>query len=234
MKRFYTTDIALPYCFLHEEEAAHCIKVLRGRVGDKVEILDGNGKCYAGEISDIGKKEVQITITDTLLEVRERPNLLAIAICPTKNPARLEWFIEKATEIGIDRIYPIISKRTEKQNIKKERLEQLIISAAKQSGQLHFPVLEELQSFDQLLKNTTGLYEQYMIAHCEDDKKHLKEVYTKGKHALLLIGPEGDFTDEEVKKALQQAYLPVSLGNSILRVETAGLMACATVANSNY
>ncbi len=233
MKRFYSNNIQNDFIYLEKEEAQHCTKVLRGKVGDKVEVLNGTGILYEGIISSIQKYEVLISIQKIIKEEKENSNKLSIAICPTKNPARLEWFLEKATEIGIDKIYPIISERTEKQTIKMERLHQIIISAAKQSGQLFFPTLHTIQTLKSFINSTTLQFDNYYIAHCEDKKQHLKNVYKKDEKALLLIGPEGDFNKEEISSAINKNYIPVSLGNSILRVETAGVVACTIVGMMN-
>lgn len=138
MKRFYSNNIQSNFIYLENEEAQHCMKVLRCKMGDSIEVLNGNGILYQGKITAFQKNEVQILIDKIIKQENENPNKLSIAICPTKNPARLEWFIEKATEIGIANIYPIISERTEKPTIKFDRLNTIILSAAKQSGQLFF------------------------------------------------------------------------------------------------
>ena len=234
MKRFYSTQIFSTYILLSEEEAHHCTKVLRCKTGDKVEVLNGSGSLFSGCISTIQKHEVQIEITGIIHTENENKNKLSIGICPTKNPARIEWFIEKATEIGVVNIFPITTQRTEKNTIKHERLQHIIESAAKQSGQLYFPTLYPIQSFKQLINNTPNDLSQKLIAHCEGDKHHLKNIYLKNSSAILLIGPEGDFTSTEVQEALNKNYQPVSLGNSILRVETAGVVACSIIQTLNY
>lgn len=228
MKRFYSNNIQSDYIFLANEEAQHCTKVLRCRIDDKVEVLNGNGILYEGTISNIQKHEVQIKINSILKQATTNKNWISIAICPTKNPARLEWFVEKATEIGIVNIFPIITERTEKENIKLERLQHIIVSAAKQSGQLFFPTIFPVQKFVTLI-NTTFTFDQYFMAHCNDKKEILKNVYQKNKSVILLIGPEGDFTPKEIDIAINKNYEPVSLGNSILRVETAGVAACTMI-----
>lgn len=234
MKRFFANNIQSNSIYLENEEAQHCIKVLRCRIGDVVEVLNGNGILYQGTISVLQKNEVQISIDKIVKQETENPNKLSIAICPTKNPARLEWFVEKATEIGIANIYPIISERTEKPTIKFERLNTIILSAAKQSGQLFFPKLHEISSLKNSFSNfQTAEFSNYFIAYCEDKKQHFANVYKKDTTALLLIGPEGDFTKEEIQTAINKNYTPVSLGNSILRVETAGVFACSIVSMVN-
>ncbi len=229
MKRFYSNNIQNNFIYLNDEEAQHLSKVLRGKIGNKVEVLNGNGILYEGIISNIQKHEVQIEISQILKQKTENKNKLSIAISPTKNPSRLEWFLEKATEIGIVNIFPIISERTEKTSLKHERLQQIIISAAKQSGQLFFPYLHSIQTLKELYNSPNLPFDNFYIAHCEDEKKHLKNVYKKAETALLLIGPEGDFSPKEVEFAINKNYIPVSLGNSILRVETAGVVACTII-----
>lgn len=233
MKRFYSQNIQTNFIYLENEEAQHCTKVLRCKMDDEVEVLNGNGILYEGKISNIQKNEIQISIQKIVKEEKENSNKLSVAICPTKNPARIEWFLEKATEIGIANIYPVISDRTEKQSIKQERLQQIIISAAKQSGQLFFPTLHAIQKLSSFYNSPTLQFSNYFIAHCEDEKQHLKNVYKKNESALLLIGPEGDFTKEEISIAINKNYIPVSLGNSILRVETAGVYACSIIGMLN-
>lgn len=228
MKRFYSNNIQNNFIYLENEEALHCTKVLRCKENDVVEILNGSGILYEGIISNIQRHEVQIFIQKIIKEQKENPNKLSVAICPTKNPARIEWFLEKATEIGVVNIYPVLSDRTEKQSIKQERLQNIIVSAAKQSGQLFFPTLHTVQPLKTLLASSLQ-YNQYFIAHCEDQKQHLKNIYKPSESALLLVGPEGDFTKDEITAAINKNYIPVSLGNSILRVETAGVVGCSIV-----
>lgn len=226
MKRFYATDISTDNVLLKDEEAQHCIKVLRCRLGESVEVMDGRGTLYSGIIADITKNTVEINQLQTVRKIETNLNKLSIAIAPTKNPARLEWFIEKATEIGIAQIYPILTERTEKTSIKLDRLQNIIISAAKQSGQLYFPSIYPLQTLPNLLNSLNDKFENYFIAHCTEEENKLADRYPKNKTALVLIGPEGDFTPKEIQAALNKNYIPVSLGNSILRVETAGIVAC--------
>jgi 16S rRNA (uracil1498-N3)-methyltransferase len=221
-------------CVLTGAEAYHCIKVMRGKVGDPVEVLNGNGEIVSGKIIDIKKDEVVIETNQVSGKLPENPNKLSIAVCPPKNPSRLEWFIEKATEIGIEHIFPIVSQRTERANIKHDRLEQIIISAGKQSGQVYFPVLHPVQSLKEFYGKLNVLYASRFIAHCENEKLHLKDAYKKNEKSILLIGPEGDFTKDEIEIAVNNNYIPVSLGNSILRVETAGVVACSIINSINF
>lgn len=233
VKRFYSTYLQNNLIVLENEEAQHCSKVLRCKVGEKVEILNGAGILYEGVIAVIQRHGVQINISQILKKEQNNTNNLSIAICPTKNPVRLEWFVEKATEIGVAAIYPIITERTEKATIKHERLQHIIIAAAKQSGQLFFPKLHPIQKINSLFDVADGQFDQYFIAHCSGEKKHLKDLYLKKTAALLLIGPEGDFTPTEVNQAVNKNYIPISLGSSTLRVETAGIVACSIIKTMN-
>ncbi len=231
--RFYC-DTILETSIITGEEAFHCIKVLRCKVNDTIELMNGMGDLFNAQIIEIKKSEVVVKIDKEIKHLDENPNKLSVAICLTKLPSRLEWFVEKATEIGIAAIYPILTDRTEKKNLKDERLKQIIISAGKQSGQLFFPALHPLQTFKQFITSPIHQFSNHFIAHCEDEKQHLKNVYPKHSSSILLIGPEGDFTKDEVRMAVNNNYIPVSLGNSILRVETAGVVACSIVNSINF
>jgi len=216
---------------LPEEESQHAVKVVRLQVGDTIEVVDGVGGFYCAQITNPHPKHCGFEITKTIKEYGKRNYKLHIAIAPTKNIERLEWFIEKATEIGIDEITPIICRFSERKIIKAERLEKIIVSAAKQSVKAYFPKLNPLCTFDELIKKQKA--SQKFIAHCyEEDKKLLQNEIQKSSDVLILIGPEGDFSKEEVQKALSSGFVPVSLGNSRLRTETAGVVACCTVALS--
>ncbi|MDB5226427.1 MAG: hypothetical protein JWN78_620 [Bacteroidota bacterium] len=229
--RFYCKNIS-SICVLTGDQATHCTKVLRYKTNDIVELMNGKGELASAKITGFSKTEVFLKIEKVLKHISQNPNKLSVAICLTKNPARIEWFLEKATEIGIQNIYPLTSHRTEKATMKEDRFQQILISAARQSGQLHFPELHPVQKFNSFIQQSSS--QQKFIAYCEDEKKHLMEVYKKNEPALLLIGPEGDFTKEEVELAVNNNYIPVSLGNSILRVETAGVVACSIVNAINF
>ncbi|MDD4971148.1 MAG: 16S rRNA (uracil(1498)-N(3))-methyltransferase [Paludibacter sp.] len=227
MSLFYVPSLSVSHV-LPEEESQHAVKVLRLQVGEEITLVDGTGGFYKAKITNPHPKHCSFEITETILEYGKRDFHLHIAIAPTKNIERLEWFIEKATEIGIDEITPIICRFSERKVIKSERLEKIIVSAAKQSLKAYFPVLNPLCSFDELLKNQHA--SQKFIAHCYDeDKRLLQNEIQKTNDVLILIGPEGDFSKEEVQKALSAGFIPVSLGNSRLRTETAGVVACHTV-----
>jgi 16S rRNA (uracil1498-N3)-methyltransferase len=227
MQLFYTPDIqpSHPQYFLSEEESKHCIRVLRLEKGDEVQLIDGKGGLYAAIIVDAHPKRTILQIISVTQEFGIRNHFLHIAIAPTKNIERVEWFLEKATEIGIDEISLIICQRSERKEAKAERLNKIITSAIKQSVKAYHPLLNEPLSFDALLaKPFTG---QKFIAHCETgDKINLRDGITPHGKYLILIGPEGDFTPTEIDKALNNDFKAITLGESRLRTETAALEAC--------
>ena len=231
MSLFYVPALSSG-CVLPEEESQHAVKVLRMQVGDALTVVDGAGGFYKARITNPHPKHCAFEITESIMEYGKRNFRLHIAIAPTKNIERLEWFIEKATEIGIDEITPIVCRFSERKVIKAERLEKIIVSAAKQSVKAYFPKLNPLITFDELIK--TFQASQKFIAHCyEEDKRLLQAEIQPSEDVLILIGPEGDFSKEEVQKALSVGFIPVSLGNSRLRTETAGVVACHTVCLRN-
>ena len=227
MHVFYTPDITdSPVYVLSEEESRHCSKVLRLSTGDQVYLVDGRGGLYEAEISAESKRNVTLSIIKVTRNHQQRNYHIHIAIAPTKNIDRIEWFLEKATEMGIDEITPIIAERSERRIIKEERLEKVITSAVKQSLQAYHPKLNPAISFTQFLKQEND--SQKMIAHCIDDQKRvfMKEVVQLNGRYLILIGPEGDFSPQEIQMALDAGFTPITLGNTRLRTETAGLAAC--------
>lgn len=230
MKRFYMPEHGL----ISGEEAHHAIRVLRCQPGEQVETINGKGQLYSAVIESLSKDHIQLCELQLEQEVFENPNRLSVAIAPTKNPARFEWFLEKATEIGIAEIFPVITKRTEKTSLKTERLQNILLSAVKQSKQLFIPALHPIQPLEKAYSTFQGSANRF-IAHCGTERPpFFGHVYHKGTNALILIGPEGDFTQEEVDLALNKNYQAVSLGNSILRVETAGIVSCSIVNAINH
>ncbi len=225
MHIFYTPDIFSDTYILNEEESKHCIKVLRLQTGDMVQLVDGRGGFYEALVEDPHPKRTRIKIVNVQKEFGKRNHNLHIAIAPTKNIDRIEWFLEKATEIGIDEVTLLICDRSERKEVKTDRLNKVITSAVKQSIKAYHPKLNEPQRFkDFILKDTGG---QKFIAHCiESEKTVLKDQIKLNSHYLVLIGPEGDFSPSEVEAALDLNFLPISLGNSRLRTETAALEAC--------
>ncbi|MDB5125694.1 MAG: rRNA ((1498)-N(3))-methyltransferase [Mucilaginibacter sp.] len=230
MQLFYTPDInpTHPHYLLSEEESKHCIRVLRLETGSEVQLVDGRGGLYNAQITDAHPKRVVLQINSVIPAFNKRNHYLHIAIAPTKNIERMEWFIEKATEIGIDEISPIICHRSERKEVKVDRLNKIITSAIKQSIKAYHPVLNEPVSFNQLIaKKFDG---QKFIAHCDDgDKTNLGAALVPHSSYLMLIGPEGDFSPSEIDSALQNGYKAITLGESRLRTETAALEACFEV-----
>ncbi len=231
MSLFYVPNLSHGFV-LPEEESQHAVKVLRLQIGEEIEIVDGVGGYFKARITNPHPKHCAFEIVESKTEFGKRDYKLHIAIAPTKNIERLEWFIEKVTEIGIDEITPIICRFSERKMIREDRLEKIIVSAAKQSQKAYFPKLNPLCTFDELIKNHQS--SQKFIAHCYDLDKHLlQNEISKSSDVLILIGPEGDFSQEEVQKAISLGFIPVSLGESRLRTETAGIVACHTVAIVN-
>jgi 16S rRNA (uracil1498-N3)-methyltransferase len=234
MHLFYTPDISLPEYTLNEEESKHCIRVLRLSIGDKVVLLDGKGGWYEGEIISDHPKRCEIKITSEQKEVGKPSYHLHIGIAPTKNMDRLEWFAEKATEIGIGSIALLHCQNSERDVVKTERLEKVLVSAMKQSMNAYLPQVNEMTDFKKFITTSKAFSGQKFIAHCYEavtsaNKPHLKKVYNPSTDAMILIGPEGDFSIDEVKYALENGFQEISLGTSRLRTETAALTACLTV-----
>ena len=224
MHLFYTPDIAGDNYQLNEEESRHCIKVLRLTAGDKISLIDGKGGLYTAEILDPHPKRTLLKIVEQQKEYSKRNHYLHIAVAPTKNIDRFEWFLEKATEIGIDEITPIICDRSERKEVKTDRLNKIITSAIKQSLKAYHPKLNEPCSFKSFIDQP---FDEKFIAHCiDEDKKTLNNQIKKHSNYTILIGPEGDFSPSEVDSAVVKGFIPISLGTSRLRTETAALQAC--------
>jgi 16S rRNA (uracil1498-N3)-methyltransferase len=212
----------------NKEESRHIIKVLRKRQGDILQITNGKGYLFSAEIIIESDKKCVVKIINTEYKEKEWKYYLHIAIAPTKNIDRLEWFIEKATEIGIDEITPIICENSERKVIKHERLQKIMLSAVKQSLKYTAPKLNELVSFNDFINNRSE--ESLLIAHCNDgEKKSLKSFEFNKDKITILIGPEGDFSLKETEAAIQAKFTPISLGESRLRTETAGVVAVHSV-----
>jgi len=216
---------------LDETEAHHATHVLRMKRDDVIHVFDGKGNLYEGIIVEATKKQVSVNV-QMLLVHQERSSGLHIAIAPTKQMERLEWFIEKAVEIGVGSISPIICKRSERKELKIERLEKLIISACKQSKQYHLPIIHPTQTFTEFLQ--TSLPEARCIAWCEEQSVHIANYIKADKQLVCMIGSEGDFTNEEIEAAKQKGFKSVTLGNSILRTETAGVYVAAVYQSLQY
>lgn len=252
MQLFYTPNITLPLYDLPEEESAHSVRVLRLSEGDILHMTDGRGNLYTAEIVSVNPKRTTVRIIDTVSEFEKRDYNLTVAVAPTKNIDRLEWFLEKATEIGIDRIIPMECRHSERRTVKHDRLMRVITSAVKQSLKAYHPVLDEMTPFRDMLAAVGSDFEgKKLIAHCREgeevacedgceegksrhqenqSRRFIGDVLSKGDDALILIGPEGDFSQEEVSTALAAGFIPVTFGRSRLRTETAAL-AAVTIAS---
>lgn len=216
---------------LGSEESFHCIKVLRMRSGEMLHLTDGSGNLYEGQILGQDIKSCPVMLTSVIHDYGKRPFRLHMAVAPTKNIARFEWFLEKATEIGVDEITPLICEHSERVQIRTDRLQKIILSAAKQSIKTYLPVLHEPVRFDDFIRlnHTTSRFVAYVE---EQQSLHLKAAYQNGD-CTILIGPEGDFSRNEMEKAFQQGFMPVSLGPSRLRTETAAIVACSIINIAN-
>jgi 16S rRNA (uracil1498-N3)-methyltransferase len=208
---------------ISEESSRHIVQVLRMQEGEQLMLTNGKGQTLTVEITSAHKKKTEVKIKNKEFIPLPQPKI-TVAISFIKNTSRFEWFLEKAAEIGISEIIPLICKRTEKTHFREERMKTILTSAMLQSRQAWLPELSAPLKINELIKNKN--YEQKFIAHCiEEDKKELNDLVNKKVSKIILIGPEGDFTEEEIQAAVQQNYIPVSLGKTRLRTETAGLVA---------
>jgi len=230
MHLFYSAHIDPEYHVLSQEESKHC-RVLRIKTGDFIYLTDGKGTLCKTIVTDNSTGIYHTKIVEQQNDYNKRPYHLHIAIAPTKNNDRFEWFLEKATELGIDEITPLICERSEKTHLKYERLQKVLISAIKQSFTAYLPKLNRAASFSDLIKTETS--EQKFIAYCSENQQHLNIACIAKKDVSILIGPEGDFTDEEILLSKNNGYIPITLGKSRLRTETAGVFACSVVNTVN-
>lgn len=223
MHLFYTPEIATTL-ELPDEEAAHCVRVLRLTMGDAITLTDGCGKFYEAVITAATNKRCTVQITKEVAWQKPWTGHLHLAMAPTKNMDRTEWFAEKATEIGFDELTFLQCRFSERKVIKTERIEKILVSAMKQSLKAVKPILNEMTDINRFLQ--TDFKGQKFIAHCyPGEKPLLQQVVKSGSDVLVLIGPEGDFSEEEVKLAIEHGFQPISLGQSRLRTETAALAA---------
>jgi 16S rRNA (uracil1498-N3)-methyltransferase len=217
---------------LSAEESKHCVRVLRHKNGDIINVIDGKGNFYKTEITDANPQKCGVKIISKKQITTPKSYHLHIAISPTKNADRIEWMLEKCTELGVDEFSFIICKRTEKTGVKTDRLKKIAESAVKQSIQALLPTINEAQTFRDFIGKQKNTHSKY-IAHClETNKIDLHSVLQNNK-SLILIGPEGDFTEDEIKLAIENQFQPITLGNTRLRTETAGLYVAAAYKN-NY
>lgn len=233
MQLFFNSNIKTSDTFFQfdKEESKHIIKVLRKKTGDSIHITNGNGNLFHSKITVESEKKCEVQI-QTIDQFEPKKYKLHIAIAPTKMNDRFEWFLEKATEIGVDEISPIICEHSERKVYKTDRAEKILQAAMKQSNQFFLPKINTPISFSEFIKNTTD--GEKFIAHCEENQKDsFKSRCQPNQNILILIGPEGDFSSKEINLALKNNFIPVSLGNTRLRTETAGVVASHTVALIN-
>lgn len=228
MNIFYSPNTVQNAIILPEEESKHCTKVLRKSVGDSIHIIDGKGNLFLAKIEEINKKNCICSILETHTNYGNHNYFLRMCVAPTKNIDRFEFFIEKAVEIGVNEIIPIITENSERRILKLDRIERIILSAMKQSYKATMPILHELTDVKTVLK--TDFAGIKCIAHCEEDEKqYLQNLTIKNKQTTILIGPEGDFSVKEIQLAKQFNWQAISLGESRLRTETAGIVAVHSV-----
>jgi len=231
MHRFYCPDIA-DTLTLGEEDSKHCVKVLRMGEGDTIEVVDGNGNLYTCRISMAHPKRCAIEVLDKEQQPPHWGHRIVLAIAPTKNLDRIEWLVEKCVEMGVDRIIPLRCHNSERTVLKTERLKKIMVAAMKQSLKATLPQLDEMTSIMDVIAE--GVEGTRCIAYCDamlprEQRRGLPRVYRPGSDVMVLIGPEGDFSPEEVQAATAAGFVPVTLGESRLRTETAGLMAVASI-----
>lgn len=233
MQLFYNANISSNDSEIRfsKEESRHIIKVLRKSVGDTLNITNGKGWLFSAELTLAAIKNCIAVIKTANLQPKKTYQL-HLAVAPTKMNDRYEWFLEKATEIGVDTITPIFCDNSERRVIKVERFNKILQAAMKQSLNCYIPILEQAQSFKSFLNQ--DFKGQKFIAHCENsDRKSLKNELKDNEDVIILIGPEGDFSPSEIKQALANNFVPITLGTSRLRTETAAIVACHSVAYAN-
>ncbi|RXG15892.1 16S rRNA (uracil1498-N3)-methyltransferase [Leeuwenhoekiella aestuarii] len=235
MQLFYSPDItadAVEATF-PKDESKHIVKVLRKRIGDVLNITNGNGNFFKAEISAASPSKCTVKILEVTTE-KPLPYHLHLAVAPTKLNDRFEWFLEKATEIGISEISPIICDHSERKVIKEERYERILLSAMKQSLKAFIPKLNPVVTFSEFIESQAAFNGDRFIAHCEETNRFsLKQKLHPKQNTLILIGPEGDFSTSEIETAIQAGFAPVMLGESRLRTETAAVVATHSVAFVN-
>ena len=235
MELFYSRDIEGGICRLDQDESGHCIKVLRHRSGDEISVIDGCGTLYRCRITSDSHKGVEAVVLDSEEGWGGHPYRLHLAVCPTKSNDRFEWFAEKACEIGFDELSPIIGEHSERKVLKTPRVEKILVSAAKQSLKAAVPEVNEPVSVKEFIKASKDETDTLkLIAYCFEDKRvprrSIKEALGtfEGTDIIVMIGPEGDFSHSEAEAALAAGFIPVHLGESRLRTETAALTAAAS------
>ena len=227
---FYQPQIiAASSILLNEETSKHCIQVLRMILGERLQLTDGKGNAYIAAISKSDKRHCEVTIEETSFQLPPTKQI-TIGISLLKNATRFEWFLEKVTELGVFEIIPLLCSRTERQHFRFDRMQSIIIAAMLQSQQVWLPILHPPTNIQTVLQSS--VQKQKLIAHCEVGDKQIIGNLNVLQSVQILIGPEGDFTTTEIDAALQKSYLPISLGNTRLRTETAGVVAATLLVNT--
>jgi 16S rRNA (uracil1498-N3)-methyltransferase len=232
MELFYLDKEISGIIALNEEESKHLIRVLRYKKGDSVYLTNGKGDFCKAEIADENPKACLVNVMETTPNYRKRNYRVHIAIAPTKNNERLEWFLEKATEIGVDEITPIICDHSERREVKTDRMNKVILAAMKQSVKAYLPNFHDAVPFRNFIQGKFSSL-KFLCSMGASREQLLQKLYTKGNDALILIGPEGDFSTDEIELAKKNNFEIVSLGESRLRTETAGIAACHTISMMN-
>ena len=227
MNLIYCPQAAIGGIIVPDENEFHHLQVLRVRDGEHLYVFDGAGNLYLGTIVNMLKRSASILINELVRNEPTQSAQLHVAIAPTKNIERTEWFIEKATEIGIQTITPIICQRSERRELRIDRLEKVVLSAAKQSQHLYLPKLNNALTFKEFIKKSKDISSKKFVAFCEEKTIHLKNSFQADESILVMIGPEGDFTNEEIALAISSGFETISLGQSRLRTETAAVMVSA-------
>ncbi len=232
MQLFYAPDFTPPLYTLSEEESKHCVRVLRMTVGDQLHITDGEGTLYECRVVDAAPKRCTVEVVATHEEFERMSYRLTMAVAPTKNIERFEWFLEKATEVGVSRFIPLLCDHSERREIKPEREQKVIASAMKQSLKAYHPELAPMTPFKKVVSEATESVK--LIAHCEKRERiFLPKAVEKGADTLILIGPEGDFSPEEIAFAVEHGFREITLGDARLRTETAAVVATVMVSTIN-
>lgn len=223
-----TIQAANPQFVLSESTSKHCVQVLRMKPMQPLHLTDGKGGLFLAKIISPDKQK-SVALIESVQQIPANTRANSIGISLLKNADRTEWMLEKITEIGVSEIYPLLCKRTEHQRFRFDRMQQILIAAMLQSQQVWLPLLHEPLDVKKLI--TQSEHSQKLIAHCEDDKKHPISQLANSNNALILIGPEGDFTPDEITLAKEKNFIPVTLGDTRLRTETAGVVAITLLAN---
>ncbi|PZX12243.1 16S rRNA (uracil1498-N3)-methyltransferase [Breznakibacter xylanolyticus] len=227
MELFYTPGFSEQHPVLDEQESNHCIQVMRHRLGDALMVVDGLGTCYWGVVAEAHHKRCRVSI-ERVERMEPMQPRIHIAVAPTKNMDRIEWFAEKATEIGVHELSFILCRHSERKNLRADRIDKVVVAAMKQSQKMFKPVVNDAVDFTSFVNRPFA--GKKFIAHCHGGSKQpLRTACGTGENVLVLIGPEGDFSEHEVDMAINKGFEPISLGNSRLRTETAALVACHTV-----